>query len=264
MFGTDQQFYMVSNFVVKPKIQETEDGCVLCHDDFIYYYNANSNIFMPLCSKGNCLHDHERDSEKRKACHAFLEDFDGEDVSLMLYRDGLYIAYSRKTTDLAEDRYCVYRIALDGSSKEAIFTSQALINPAVHRGYLYYIRQEYSADPDMLMEQLCFCRRNLENSRHEEEIVFTPEKGHGATAIRAYGKYVYLTTLRKNGAEMITSFYDTEAKTVTDMPSDFRVYTALGGNTFYFGKEGEQGTKDLYRCDFKGERMNTKYKKGGM
>ena len=262
VFGTDQQFYMFSNFVNKARIQETEDGCVLCHDDFVYFFNEKSGSFMPLCSKGNCLHDHETDQEKRKECHACLEDYDGIDISLMLYKDWIYIAYLKNTADVNDDKYCVCRMALDGSSKEEVFTSQDLIYPAVHRGYLYYFRYGFTAESDTIMRQIYFCRRSIENGRHEEEVILMPEKGHGCSGIQAFGKYVYLTTLRNDGAEMITSVYDTETQRVIDMPLDFRKYTALGGYTFYFSENGgEYTSSDLYRCDAMGGSENLVLKK---
>ena len=63
--GTDFQFFQISDGGgIWPKVQETENGCVFVHDDFVYMFDQKSEVIMPLCSLVNCLHDKETDMEK--------------------------------------------------------------------------------------------------------------------------------------------------------------------------------------------------------
>ena len=251
--GTDHQFFMTANFSPRPKIQETEKGCVCYHEGFIYYYEQGGSI-MPLCSKGNCLHDQEKDADKRKECSAFLEDADGMDISLMLYKNCIYISYSRKITEVNEDRVGLYRINLDGSSKDIIFTCPSMEFPVIHRGYLYYFKQEFQAGAE-ISSQISLYRRNIEDNQHKEEVIYEPEGAHGCSGIQAYGKRLYLTMVR-NRTETMFSVYDIETGKITESPYEGRLYTAFGGKTYWLPYDHEknyQALSDLYQCDEYGE-----------
>ena len=75
--GTDMQYFQVTETNKTSLIQETDSGCYLYHDRFIYYLDREAETITPLCTKANCLHDRENDTEKRALC-IFIKSFGSE------------------------------------------------------------------------------------------------------------------------------------------------------------------------------------------
>ena len=237
-YGTDHQFFMTSNAVMKPKIQETENGCVFVHDGFIYGYDEKTGEILPLCAKSNCLHEKETDPEKRKECNACLEDAGGMDTSLMLYGGSVYVVYGKAggvfKTDEYEGSINLVRISLDGAAKDLLLTTESMEYPIIHRGYLYYFRSEYTAKQETILSHVSFCRRKVDNGLGKEELILDPNHAHGLSKIQAYGKKLYLTMMRtvSNQTEVFCVAYDTESGEAKELASDGRVYYAFGGSLY--------------------------------
>ena len=275
-FGQDHQFYMVTEYTPRPKMQELENGCVFLHQGYIYSYEQGGSI-LPLCSKPNCLHDKETDPEKRQECSAYLNGYSGfdGDVSLMLYKDHLYVYYSRNDYMLTEDDEgsgCIVRISLDGTAKDFLLEKIDIDFPLIHRGYLYYYESRYDVetaaekgrtdDEKNIENKVSMYRVNLEKRPLKEELCYQPEKAHGMTRFSAYGSDLYFQLILNNGLELQSCKYNVEDKKVTVLsdikPAESpvnRSYMLVGGKWFFIEYDN---TKDnaypvtLYETDILG------------
>ena len=84
-FETDDQYSYATSIVSWKKYQSDGNGQYILMNDYIYYYNNETNQMNPLCSKANCLHDMENDKERRGDCNAYLNrggDTDGASVDV--------------------------------------------------------------------------------------------------------------------------------------------------------------------------------------
>ena len=223
-FDTDFQYYMTSPAVIAPKVQETGSGCVMVHNGFVYTYLQGGSI-VPLCSKVNCIHDREPDPDKRRECHACLDDAmidsDGTTYAyLMAYKDSLYVVYDAETGIDSKGDHCLARLHLDGSSKEVLLKGQSMECPLIHRGYLYYFTLEYAADSDGIKYKASFHRMNIEKSILKDECLFNDGRQHGFTGLRAYGSYIWFMMV--NGGDILSQVYDIRTGTIipTDLQTD--------------------------------------------
>ena len=261
--GTDSQYYMFVNSSPKPKVQETEDGCVFYHDGFIYSYVHGGNI-LPLCAKVNCLHDKETDPEKRRDCNACLEYcYDSEtnaSISLMLYKDAIYAVYTRSDTDLENGDRCLCRTALDGTSKDVLSRMQSIEHPLIHRGYLYYylvemtVQLENGVGSDVSLQRI-----NLEKKNSKAETLYHTGDMHGYGDLKAVGKYVYFFMLGQSGTKMVNAVYNIETGEIreTALAANLQPYQ----NRFYALAWREESQDldiltDLYETDVFGETKN--------
>ena len=210
---TDFQFFQSTNasYPGVGGVQETKNGCVFYHDEFIYTYDQKSGNIMPLCSRINCLHDKETDPDKRMACNAYMDHIAYEAgfdyVYLMLYKEQLYIAYKR--TDVTFEMpslWTLYRLALDGTSKDEVYRCPIIEAPLIHRGYMYYFTQTFEVKTidgrettDISSEIECH-RLELESQKFKDEILSLPTSGD-VTSInwpRAFGKQFYFSVMENN------------------------------------------------------------------
>ena len=251
--GTDFQFFQLNNSSPGVfKIQETEDGCIFIHNDFVYTYDQQSGVVVPLCSNINCLHDQEEDPEKRETCNACLDHMAGqESTSLMLYKDHVYVAYGRN--DITADMPYIsvlYRISLDGSSKDEIFRNSMIDSPVIHRGHMYYFTQAYKAEAEngtdsqisSVLEIHCL---DLEGSKIKDETLLASEEYIGYQPIRAYGNHIYFNLVLNNSTEksFVYDLIEEKFEEVTMRNSFTFCYDQLYTAVFDYSKEGsDEGT----------------------
>ena len=55
--GSDFQYMQVGSGAAT--VQQTEDGCYVIRNGYLYYIEEGTDIRLPLCSKADCLHDKE-------------------------------------------------------------------------------------------------------------------------------------------------------------------------------------------------------------
>ncbi|MBQ1378170.1 MAG: hypothetical protein IIY77_09380, partial [Lachnospiraceae bacterium] len=250
--GTDYQYFQAADSSgLYPKIQETEEGCFLYHDQFIYRYEQGGNI-VPLCSKINCLHDKEANIENRTECNAYLDHIlaGNNQISLMRYKDSLYVCYPRSDvnadTSLTFSLYC---IAADGSSKDEVFRCPDVAYPLIHRGYMYYYTEVYSLedrDPESETEivfQEELHQLSIEDRKYKDKVIMKPKDAKGFSKLSAYGNHVYFSFDYYSPEGIVLLAYNTQTENVEE--------TKLGTSrlTLYQDKyyliPGSQN-KDLY------------------
>ena len=196
--GTDMQFFQISESAKLPHIQEYNNGCYVYHNGFIYSYDRTNNIIQPLCSKVNCLHDKEQDNERKKACHAYITDTDPQEVSIMMYKDQLYICIDQIISEesFSLDGATIFRIAADGSAREIFYEidNAEVSFPMLHRGFIYYMRQSFKLSDDSVSSKLTYQRINVDEKDPKPETfheIPDERQFQGFNTILAYGKYVY-------------------------------------------------------------------------
>ena len=190
--GTDSQFFQQSFSLAPSGIQETEDGCVFVHQQFVYRFDIKQKKITPLCSKINCLHDEETDDEKKKNCNAYLENMiTGAEVQLMLYKDHVFASYLG--TDWSKMKYptTIMRLSLDGSSREVFNEQSSMQRCMLHRGYIYYLTPLFTAGPDQIASSYPVLRISAEKAFSKPELIFQmDEHVIGAGNIFGFGNYV--------------------------------------------------------------------------
>ena len=263
--GTDAQFFQTNNWYPYALIQETENGCFLYHNQFVYVYNREAGTTLPLCNKPNCLHDKETDSEKLKECVAYLEDLRSHDtVTLMLYKDSLYVCYpTTKGLSLeAKNPYTIVRLSCEGSSKEEIFTRDSIDFPILHRGYIYYISSKYKIDDKQkemttIASELKCYRIYIEDKKPKEEIFFAPDETMpGYTSMSAFGNYIFLSFDYSSGT--VDYRYDIQKNIVEkfqpekENPSRIIMFQGCLYMSFYDDNDPINSGKTLYRTNWKG------------
>ncbi len=255
--GTDFQFFQIADGGgIFPRLQETENGCVFLHNDFIYTYDQQSGVIMPLCSRVNCLHDKEMDSEKREDCNAYLDHNLGLSTQLMLFKNNIYVSYTRNDTT-PETPYIsvLYRISLDGLAKDEIYRTTMIHAPIIHRGFMYYYTQAYEVQKGeeigSISSTLELHRLNIEGSKVKEEVLLSSDEYTALQAIRAYGNHIYIRLVANNS--IVKGFiYDVKTGKIED-------FDRLSVLTFCFGQmyateqdissESMEQT-DVYVCDY--------------
>ncbi len=151
-------------------VTKGEGGYYIYHRCFIYFYDTESKMLVPLCNRPDCLHDKNPDEYTTWSCDAYLP---GADNFMQFYEGYLYATCDMFSVDgelmLAGKTYLL-KIAPDRSSVEALtpidlpHSSSAFI----HRGYLYafprssndgetlqitrYSLMDPQADPVVLLE----------------------------------------------------------------------------------------------------------------
>ena len=260
--GTDMQFFQYSSLSKLTKIQEFKNGCYVYHDGFVYTLDITAQTILPVCSKVNCLHDKEKDPERRKACHAFVSDNkDIHEVSLMLYQDRIFIFI-----DVLADEESAFgqgasiiEMAADGSSREVIWkVSGASISfPIQHRGYIYYARNTYTVTDDNVSAGLTYQRLNINERNPKPETIYElskDRKGEGYDMIWAYGKYVYFYCgyTDAEGFHDPCFTYDTETQQLIEDPDIQEDHCCYQGKIYYHPFVGNDYSEvDVFCIDIK-------------
>jgi hypothetical protein len=153
--NTDCQSSYNNNDGYTHRIQSDGKGQYIFCNNYLYYHNEANNTLVPVCSKANCLHDKETDTEKKRECNAFLYtndqlSSDGYPITsiseMIQYNEG-YIYYINGNS--------IFRIKADGSAKDCIYKTKEdipICNFMVHRGYIYYETQPFKRDGEKVYE----------------------------------------------------------------------------------------------------------------
>ena len=207
-YETDCQYSYFNSFDNWKKIQSDGAGQYILKNNYIYYYNTEKKTMTPLCNKSNCLHDMETDESRLDDCNAYART-DATDFIQYYDRYIYYVASDWEECSL-------YRIRIDGSKKDKIFTADdqmPIYKWLIHRGYLYYELQTYyyGEDKSTQVYEKCILK-SLELSSNMSEknarIIFESDEEHstfGLDQFQAYKNYLYYDiTSNKKNFEMTT------------------------------------------------------------
>lgn len=127
--NSDHQYMQVGSGAAT--VQQTEDGCYVIRNGYLYYIEEGTDILLPLCSKADCLHDKEakipllhtkkEEQERLDKCNACVDAMEMDDATIC-YSDG-YLYCLNPIARIEGIGYmlpALYRCAPDGSQKELI------------------------------------------------------------------------------------------------------------------------------------------------
>ena len=251
--GTDFQYFQTSQWYRRPKIQETENGCVFMLKDFLYIYENKTDSILPLCSKANCLHDKEKDPEKLKECSAHVDAMvtnmtkPYSDITLMYYKDWIYICYpvSADAKDSQDGMCRVYRVSMDGSSKDLVYQQKNMQYPLLHRGYLYYYTYDFAVAESGLYSRIALLRINVEDTSPKPEVIRQSDsdiRSHGE--LTAYGNYVYFSFTDEVSDRDRVFCYNIESREISVFGDPGSHITGYHSNMYYLYYY--TGKDDLY------------------
>ncbi len=143
-FNTDDQYSYTTNTVSWKKYQSDGNGQYILLNNYIYYYNNETEKLTPLCDKANCLHDMETDKTKCDDCNAYINRSMGNEEAendsgykyIQYYEGNIYYC-------LGSNIYCISK---NGSSKKKIYAianDKRIVSWLIHKGKLYYEIEEY-------------------------------------------------------------------------------------------------------------------------
>ncbi|MBM6922054.1 hypothetical protein H6A12_13010, partial [Phocea massiliensis] len=139
----------------------------------IYIIDKQTLNCVPFCSKPNCKHDNAQCAARTRS------------QGIWMYQGALYVSEPREgaTTETNElESYTLYKISLDGSSKDEVrYVGMNLMGGFVHRGYYY--ANEFDG-----------VRRYSLTDKEENELIFEIVKSNSDYSIRsAYGNRLYIS-----------------------------------------------------------------------
>ncbi len=135
----------------------TADGYYTFWDSKIYFIDRETFKCLPLCSKADCSHGYNTQ------CDAYLDEFV---IDIRYYDGNLYTILCGANQQEPElNEYFLYKISLDGSRREKVFTMCSTIEGtvpkfAIHRGYVYYMYQDG--------ESSCLVKCNIDGSEAQD------------------------------------------------------------------------------------------------
>lgn len=126
------------------EIVETPKGYYFLVENYIYYMDKELSKETILCSKPECLH------EKEQMDHVIeCEGFFASPTSIGYYDGYLYIA--ARNISYQERHTSIYKMSLDGTKREVIYTSKDIQAVATHRGNCYIYEKAYNTEGTILI-----------------------------------------------------------------------------------------------------------------
>ena len=152
-----------------------------------------------------------------------------------------------------EKRNVIYKIAVDGTSKEVLYESGGSVFQTLqHRGYIYLFTNQYTVD-EVIHNHAVIKRINVESTYPKEEILFEPEREiNGGSYFYAYGNHFYFSVLYENVESRLYG-YNISKKEVYELTS-LEQETSFQTPVWYDGKLFS--LEDLNDNEAKNERTN--------
>ena len=223
---------------------ETENGYFLL-SWILEYFDWKTKEVVPVCNKSECTH-----TRKDTECSAFNCSMSDE---IMYYDNHIYYNNLECTKENAL-ALNLYRMKLDGTEKEKLYDLYVLSNQeqskvdllgdmAVHRGYIYYVIQDYDESTKQKISRIC--RRKLQKDAKAE--VIHERKGNDTSCAmgRGYGNGVYFVAYHneENSETVVEELYkydiqnETEEKLVSVQEENglqsLYGYTVMDGDLYY-------------------------------
>lgn len=187
-FNTDDQYSYTTDITSWRKYQSDGNGQYILMNNYIYYYNNETEKLTPLCDKANCLHDMETDKTRRKDCNAYIDRNLEDDEILQYDSEYKYIQYYEGDIyySLGSSIYCVSK---NGSSKKKIYTvdSKRIVAWMIHRGKLYYEVEEHYYEGENVYSKAILSQVDMGSSMKEKNAITIFETSED-TNLQAFGQ----------------------------------------------------------------------------
>lgn len=194
--GSDYQYMQVDSMPSAPQKQVGDGGIYLLRNHYIYFWDEEEHILLPLCNKADCLHD--RATMNKDSCNAYVQE--SSMWTGINYCNGWLYWVDRIDPDDG-DGNVLYRLSADGSTKEQLhqwdpYIDGGVENWLVHRDVFYYANGYASSDTG-LQTKSTLKKMSLEGGvAGKEEVIFESEEGWETLSLRplnAYGNHLYIS-----------------------------------------------------------------------
>lgn len=247
---TDAQSFFFWGWVAQSK-----QGYYFCDSRNLRFYDFKTKQVVPVCNRPNCTHDSKTSPECNAIFHDYYLSYD--------IRNGVryYDGYLYMTACDEEGYDCLYRISLDGSTREKYMrlyrsgktetTTETIEGTStethrrapkfwIHRGYVYYIN-EMEKNPAI---------RRMKMGTDKEELIYRTEGERSALyRMKAYGDYL-LFQAGNYSEDMIDVYADVYAyntktgelgKVVEGVYNEYHIY----GDKLYYATATEIRSYDM-------------------
>ena len=137
-------------------LASSKEGTYIMDCGKLDYFDYKTQSIVPVCNKTECDHN------DRMSCNAYCC---GDANEIWYYDDSIYFVGSDYTKEMAEG-LSLYRVKKDGTGKEKLYDlyllsedvageMSAVIDVAIHRGYVYYDEVDYDKEKKEDITRLC-------------------------------------------------------------------------------------------------------------
>lgn len=197
-------------------ITPSDQGYYLLNGNYIYYMDKDSTSPVLLDNRPNneCLKENAFQN-----CNAFVS-LRPNSTLFQFYQGNLYtIEYNygakneNPTNGFKNGVYELVKRDPDGTQREVLrtFLNANLVQAVIHRGYLYYIVEDYDKDKTLIYQIL---RHSLRKITKEPEVIFAgTNKEGGISRLVPYGTHLYFLEWPGNGMFQVMRYDLTSEET---------------------------------------------------
>lgn len=254
----DDQYYFTKQVASICSMAKTEEGYYFFsgpNEMYLYYLDRKTMKPIALCDKPDCLHGRETDPKKIINCNAFFSYMNG---NLMYYGKNLYM-FGQSSASEAE-KMSLFQVSLDGAQRKRIVDlKEDVLRIIIHRGYVYYITNDYGTidgKEDTTVSTCKLFRINLNDiAKGSEELYTASGIYEEAGMMKGYGDGIYFEFLRftdPTQTKMERNLYrfDINRKSILKILNDVCNYTFSGDKIVY-----NDSADQVFTCSLLGEEI---------
>ena len=192
-FETDSQytFYTQAGF---RNFAEAENGyyftLTINGFSYIFFTDKETMQTIPLCSKPNCLHYNEKDSEQRALCNAYISGLDYE--AAIFYTNQKVYTFQNQN----DSHFDLIELTPDGTSRKTAISLSSLKNSytgdgvVIHRGHLYLLTSYYDENRNT---EINIWQYSLDKPESKPKSIYTLTRKDSPVAmdLKAFGNHLY-------------------------------------------------------------------------
>lgn len=204
--NSDYQYMQVGS--VAATVQQTEDGCYVFCNGYLYFIEEGTDLLLPLCNKADCLHDKEEkiplthitleEQERLDKCNACVDAMESDDATIC-YSDGYLYCLNPgvRIEGIGDNNSVLFRCAPDGSQKELIHhwsDEIRIIDWCIHRGVLYYVEQKFMSVEDDVKRICSLYAIPINDLNRKPDVIFETDETLTVITLcglTCYGNYLY-------------------------------------------------------------------------
>lgn len=199
--GSDYQYMQREAFF--SFCQQGDGVQYFAYNHYLYYLDESGNTLLPLCSKADCLHDRETDTERIQDCNAYIET-EAVDTGIA-YCNG-YVYYVNKGGGFSSP--ALYRVSADGAKKEQLYQWEedvSILQWIVHRDVLYYGEHSYFTSEEGTEERYVMKALSLTGKGIKKpNTIYTADENLDVFSLanpEAYGNFLYFQIIAQKKTE---------------------------------------------------------------
>lgn len=193
------------------RIASNDEGYYILNGNYLYYMDKQSNkpVLLDNRPDNECFKN-----ENGKNCNAFVSLSGSLSTLMQFYQDSLYTIEYKLGTEYVPTahpfkigEYELVRRDADGSNRKVIkiFPNAIMQYAAIHRGYFYYVVEDYDVDNE---QQYQILRLPMNKLSKKPEVVYEGQHKNGSISrLLPYGSQIYFNE-RQEGEVFRVMRYD--------------------------------------------------------